>query len=151
MEALLDELCGTLHNWFLVKPDGIHSGEFTIENGNIDCDFLAENQYFRIKGSVFNDGVWKYPATGMDGEIFVGEVWAMAVPPAVTALLTDIESWITKYGGIDSVQNSPFSSESFNNYSYTKATGGDSSTGSTSAPVTWKDIFADRLRRWKKI
>lgn len=151
MEQMLDEVCAYLNNWFLVKPKGIHRGSYEVTDGSMLADFLQDNQYFRIVGSVFNDGVWEYPASDMTDEAFTGEVWAMAVPPAVIALLSEIEEWQTKYGTASSVNMSPFSSESFNNYSYSKASGNRSDTSSGSSPLAWKDVFGSRLTRWKKI
>ena len=151
MESLMDEICGYIHNYFVVKPDGVHRGKYTISNGSIDCPFLQANQYFRIKGSVFNNGVHVYPANDLTDEEFTGEIWAMAVPQAVIALASEIEAWNAKYGGINSPNYSPFVSESFNNYSYSKGSrynGGGSSSG---APMTWQDAFASRLSRWRRL
>lgn len=51
----LSELCQELKNWFDVER---RFGKFEISDGSIDLsDILSENQYFRIIGSVFNDGV----------------------------------------------------------------------------------------------
>ena len=68
-----------LNNYFVVK-DGIHRDTFTIENGSVSLDFLQNGQYFKIIGSVFNDGIYQYPVTGLTDEEFEGEIWAMAVP-----------------------------------------------------------------------
>lgn len=153
MEKMLDEVCGYINNFFVVKPDGYHYGTFTIENGGISVDFLQDGQYFRIVGSVFNDGVYQYPASDLTAEVFTGEVWAMAVPPAVIALVSDIAEWNTAYGSIESINMSPFQSESFNNYSYTK--GSSSRSGgngeSTNAPLGWREMFGNRLTRWRKL
>lgn len=151
MEILMDEICGYLNNWFLVKPNGIHKGTFEISDGSIDCDFLQENQYFRIVNSVFNNGVHKYPSSDLSDEEFTGEIWAMAVPPAVIALMDEIQAWNEKYGSANSVNMSPFTSESFNNYSYSKRSGASGNGSSGSAPMTWKDAFGARLTRWKKL
>lgn len=151
MEILMDEICGYLNNWFLVKPNGIHRGTFEISEGSIDCDFLQENQYFRIVNSVFNNGVHKYPSSDLSDEEFTGEIWAMAVPPAVIALMSEIQAWNETYGSANSVNMSPFTSESFNNYSYSKRSGASGSGSSSSAPMTWKDAFGARLARWRKI
>lgn len=153
MEQMLDEVCGYLNNWFLVKPNGIHLGKFEVTDDGLSVDFLQTGQYFRVRNSVFNDGVWKYPAANMIAESFSGEIWAMAIPPAVIALVDEIATWVAKYGTIDSVNMSPFQSESFNNYSYSKS-GGGGATGTSSggsSPTTWRDVFASRLVRWKKI
>ncbi len=146
METLMDEVLDSIHNYFV---DTIHEGKFVIENGTLEADFLKENQYFRIIGSTFNDCVYKYPATDLIDEEFSGAVWAMRVPPSFIALLSEIEAWIDKYDGDDSTLNSPYTSESFNNYSYSKASG-TNSDGSY-APVTWQSIFAKRLDRWRKL
>lgn len=150
METLMDEFCGYVHNYFLAKG-GIHKGTFNISDGVIDADFLISGQYFRILGSILNDGVYKYPCNDLLDEEFEGEVWAMAVPSAVTALLIDIEAWNEKYGGVDSENYSPFVSESFNNYSYSKGSrSSGSSSSSSGTPITWKDVFASQLRRWRR-
>lgn len=151
MEQMLDELCGELCNYFEEKPDGIHSGKFTIEDGQLQADFLQNGQYFRVKGSVFNDGVYKYPANGLVNESFTGQVWAMAVPPAVIALCDDIQVWNEKYGDITGVNYSPFQSESFNNYSYSKRSGSYGSDNASASPMTWKDAFSKKLTRWRKL
>lgn len=143
MNTLLDEICGYLHNYFV---DKIHEGTYTVANGGIDLP-LQTGQYFYVKGSVFNDGVWEYPATGMHDETFTGEIWAMAVPAAVMSLASDISEWITAYA--DSNLDSPFTSESFNNYSYSKAQSTSADGGY--APVTWQNIFSSRLARWRKL
>lgn len=151
MEKTLDELCGYINNYFETKPGGIHRGTFAVEDGSLSVDFLQSGQYFRIKGSVFNDGVYTYPANDLVDETFVGEVWAMAVPPAVIALCLEIQKWEDKYGGVDSVNMSPFSSESFNNYSYTKGGSNRSNSTSGSSSTTWQDVFGSRLTRWRKL
>lgn len=148
---MLTEICNYLKNWFDYDQPKFY-GKFKIENGSIssvsegDMDIIA-GQYFRIIGSVLNDGVYTL-ADELEDEVFDGAVWLMAVPKDVKTLASDIQAWQTKYGGIDSVNLSPFQSESFGGYSYSK--GGSSSTSSSSVP-TWQSIFADRLARYKKI
>jgi hypothetical protein len=139
-EITMNDLCDKLNNYFERE---IHTGTFTVENGSISLPFLLNGQYFRIVGSVLNDGVYKYPCSGLTDESFRGEVWAMGVPPSLIALLADINEWQTKYG--ENAQ-SPYSSESFAGYSYSKAT--DSQTGGA---MTWQSVFRDRLSRWRKI
>lgn len=139
---MLEQILRELKNYFIRE---VWVGTFTISDGAIDLDFLQKDQYFRIAGSVFNDGVHKYPAEGLADETFSGEVWAMAVPPAVIALSEEIETWCEEN---KEALNSPFVSESFGGYSYSKGTGGASS--GFSAPITWKEAFASRLNPWRK-
>lgn len=59
---MLEQVLRHLNNWFLVE---IHEGTFAVENGSIALPFLLNNQYFRICGSVFNDGLHQYPAADL--------------------------------------------------------------------------------------
>lgn len=143
---MLTELCQELRNWF--ERDK-YIGAFTIENGQISMPdgSIQSGQYFRIIGSVFNDGVHKYGENILVDEIFKGAVWTMAVPPAVVDLSERIRQWIDKYGDLVS---SPYSSESFGGYSYVKA-GSGRGNGDSSAGLTWQDTFANELNKWRKI
>ena len=138
---MLTEICAELRNWFVV-PNGVHIQTYTISGGSIaPLDFLQEGQYFRIIGSVFNDGVHQYPAADLTDEIFHGAVWAMAVPPTLIALSAEIE----EYNKSDAGKASPYISENFGGYGYTKA------TGSNGKVLTWKSVFADALNRYRKL
>ena len=138
---MLTELCAEIRNYFLM-PNGIHTGTFTISGGSIaPLDFLKEGQYFRIVGSTFNDGVHQYPVADMADESFTGAVWAMAVPPAVVALADDIKA----YNESDAAKPTPFASESFGGYSYSKATDG------SGAPISWKKVFSNRMNTFRRM
>lgn len=157
----LTELCQELKNWFdRGFPKWI--GKITISGGNLECRgdgtwlsrenvALYDGQYFRIVGSVFNDGVYQFPCSTLQDESFDGAIWAMAVPPAVLALLDDINAWEAKYGGVDGALMSPFQSESFGGYSYSKGAIGKSSSGNGGDGATWQSMFDDRLKLWRKV
>ena len=138
---MLTEICAELRNYFEV-PNGRHFGKFTISGGSIaPLDFLREGQYFRIIGSVFNDGVHQYPVVDLTDEVFEGAVWSMAVPPAVIDLAAEIEEY-NKSAGKPSV----YTSESYpNGYSYTRA------TDANGAPLSWQKAFSSRLSKWRKL
>ena len=141
MDTCLTEICAELRNYFEV-PNGRHFGKFEINGGTVaPLDFLQEGQYFRIVGSVFNDGVYQYPPTSLTDEEFDGAVWAMALPPSVVALAAEIKA----YNNSDAGKASPYTSESFGGYSYTKA------TDESGAPIGWQKAFASRLNRWRKL
>ena len=144
---MLTELCQDLHNWFDRER---HTGTFTIENGNITADFLKEGQYFRIMGSIFSDGVHQYPTAGLHDEIFEGAVWALAIPQPVIKLAEEISVWREKYEAADSAAMSPFSSESFGGYSYSKSGTGNVQNGGTTGG-SWVTAFASRLNMWRKL
>lgn len=138
---MLEQILDYIHNYFVKE---VYTGRFVISGGSIDVDFLQENQFFKIVGSVFNDGVYQYPTSVLADETFDGAVWAMAIPPAVIALSTEVEDWVSKYGAI---VNTPYQSESFGGYSYTKA-----SSGTDGNPtMDWRTVFGSRLNRWRKI
>ena len=139
---MLEQVLMHLKNWFLV-PGGIHEGTYTIEDGGITLPFLANGQYFRICGSVFNDGLHQYPSGDLRNETFDGSVWALAIPRTVIELAAEIESWETKNGD---ASRSPFASESFGGYSYSKATG-----SASGGAVTWQTAFRSRLNVWRKL
>lgn len=143
----ITDFCEELHNWFDV--DRIF-GTFTISNGEITVPngYLRNNQYLRIVGSVFNDGVHQYPVSDLTDETFEGAIWAMAVPPAAIALFERIKDWDSKYSQSEAA-NSPFQSESFGGYSYSK--GYNSSANGSDTTVSWQKQFKSRLNRWRKL
>lgn len=138
---MLGQILDHIHNYFELR---IVEGTFSIVDGCMDLDFLQDGQYFRICGSVFNDGVYQYPTSELADETFEGTIWAMAVPPSVVALSSEIEEWVSKYG--DALE-SPYQSESFGGYSYSKGVSGSGN----GASVGWRDVFRSRLNRWRKL
>lgn len=140
----ITDFCCELNNFFKKE---IYLGEFAIEGGQIVLPAIVDiknGQYFRIVGSVFNDGVYQHPAAGLTNETFRGAVWAMAIPPAAIDLFDEIKAWDTKYSQNEAV-SSPFQSESFGGYSYSKAATG------TDISISWQKQFKSRLNRWRKL
>ena len=146
---MLTELCKELNNWF--DKERIFD-TFAIENGELvgASEVLQSGQYFRIVGSIFNDGVYEHPATDLVDEVFDGAVWVMAVPPSVVALAGKIADWQSMYGGADSMNMSPYQSESFGGYSYTKKSGSATESG-IDVSGTWQGAFASELNKWRKV
>ena len=148
---MLTELCQELRNWFVRAK---YFGTFSVIDGELNVSDLVadgslqDGQFFRIIGSAFNDGVHQYKIENgeqLTDEVFTGAIWSMAVPPAIIDLSERISDWETKYG--ESV-SSPYASESFGGYSYTKALG----QGNTSSEgPTWQSTFASELNKWRKI
>lgn len=136
---MLEKVLTHLKNWFLVE---VNEGTYTIENNTLVLPYLQEGQYYRICGSVFNDGLHRYGDPDLQNETFTGTVWALAIPKAVVELAEEIEEWQKENG---KAAQSPYSSESFGGYSYTKAT--DSTTGDF---VTWQTAFRSQLNPLRK-
>ena len=137
----LFEMCAECKNFFSTENDR-HKGTFTVKDGAFaPLDFLQEGQYFRVVGSTFNDGVYQYPEANLTDETFTGEIWAMRVPPAFIELSTEIE----EYNNSDVGKPSPYISENFGGYGYTKA------TDANGAPISWHKAFASRLNKYRKL
>ena len=139
---MLEQVLMNIRNWFPVKG-GIHSGTFTIKDGGITLPFLADMQYFRICGSVFNDGLHQYNVLDLTDETFNGTIWSLSIPQPIIDLANEIQEWQDK--NADAL-SSPYSSESFGGYSYSKATNSE-----TGGAETWQSHFKQQLSAWRKI
>jgi hypothetical protein len=135
---MLSEICREIRNFFEVSE---FSGTFTISGGNISHPTLLNGQYFRIIGSVFNDGVHKYPADGLTDETFAGEVWALAIPPELIALSSEIAEYEKSGGGVSAISSEHYP----NGYSYTRTTDDNGDV------MSWERAFSKRLNKWRKI
>ena len=138
---MLDEIMAHLRNYFVKN---VYTSRFEIKDGVIASPSsiqIAYGQHVKVSGSVFNDGVYTWPITGLTDEVFDGELWALAVPPAIVALSEEIK----EYENSDMAKPSSYKSESFAGYSYTKNTNADGT------PISWQKAFAKRLNRWRKI
>ena len=136
VSGLLDQICGHIHNYF-AAPEEVRRGSYVIEGGGLELPFLREGQYFRIVGSVLNDGVYPYPVSGLRDEVFIGEIWPMRVPADVLRLAEEIAAWQNRCG---TAAAGPFQSESFGGYSYTKANA-----------AGWQSAFRNRLDQYRKL
>lgn len=150
-ERMLNEICAEIRNYFTWEHDK-HIGDFTISDGMISPSFDLPTDYIRIVGSRFNDGVHKRVNGDFSlvDESFHGGVWIMSPPADFLALVAEIQAWQAKNGGADSVAMSPFQSESFGGYSYSKSSGGSASSGGSSVP-TWQSTYASRLNIYRRI
>ncbi len=141
---MLERVCEHIHNWF-TDPEDIRAGEYAIEGGSMDLPFVLPGQYFRIVGSVMNDGVYLHPATGLADETFQGEIWPMKVPGAVRTLAAEIAAWQEKYG---EAMASPYQSESvIGVYSYARSAGLERNAGADA----WQGAFKGRLDAWRRL
>lgn len=141
---MLEEVLNYIHNYF---ERSVTRGRFVISSNSLDVDFLQDGQYFKIEGSIFNDGIYQYPCHNLKDEQFYGKVYGLAIPYELLLLVEVIEDWQDKY---QDKLNSPFTSESFGGYSYTKQTGGSKSNGEETN-LSWKTVFGSKLNHWRKI
>ena len=138
---MLEQVLMNIRRWFPVEG-GIHSGTFTIKDGGITLPFLANGQYFRICGSLFNDGLHQYPEDDLTDETFNGTIWALAIPKAVIDLADEISKWQEKNG---EAASGIYQSESFGGYQYSKQTASDG------GQLTVWSVFRKRLNQWRKL
>ena len=141
----MTQLCGRLKNYFIRDESDIHAGEFVIAGGELSpLDFLISGQYFRIVGSVLNDGVYQHPATGLSDETFDGAVWAMRVPPDFIALCEEITAFEDKLEAMRE-QTGAYQSESFGGYTYSLA------ADVPAALKEWQGSLRFRLTQYRKV
>lgn len=146
---MLTQICQYLRNWFAREK---LFGTFKVENGVLtfadgEALPLLGNQYFRVVGSVFNDGVKQAGVDELQDEpAFAGAIWSMAIPQEIIDLDGEIENWISKNAEAIS---SPYSSESFGGYSYTIRTNYSAASGSSQ--ISWQSVFGPQLSPWRKI
>ena len=135
---MLEAVLTHLHNWFPAK-NGKHAGAFVIASGVLSPDVgLMPGQYYRIRGSTFNDGLHYVGESALTDEAFVGEVWALAIPRAVQELAGEVAAWVEKNPETDKV------SESFGGYSYSRAQNASGGVGG------WQAAFSGRLNAWRR-
>ena len=139
---MLEQVLDFIHTYFIKE---VYRGKFKIELGVLNIDFLKENQYFKIKGSIFNDGLHRYPDNTLMDEEFQGEIWALAIPLAVIKIAEEIKTYVDEYG---SKIDGPYQSESFGGYSYSKSNGTDNHGNDINS---WQSKFSNRLNHWRKI
>lgn len=115
-------------------------GDFEITGGAIELSNVKDGQYYRIVGSALNDGIYRHPSYDLVDETFFGAVYPMCVPVSLLKLTEEIEAW--QSANADKLA-SPYTSESFAGYTYSKATNADGTA------YSWQTAFAARLKAWR--
>ena len=156
---IMTSLCREVRNYFVRSVDDKVSGTFSVVGGEISLSSpigrnfqIKDGQYFRIVGSLFNDGVWIYSSESMSAlrdEEFDGQIWLMAPPKDFVELADEIAVWIEKYN--DAVL-SPYASESFGDYSYTlRGTSRRNESARDGEDASWQTAFKRRLDAYRRI
>ena len=140
---MLEEILLHIHNRF---DYAFESKDYVIDNGVINCSILQEGQYYWIEGSIFNDGLHQHVADDLKDEAFSGRVVFLAIPRAVTDLAERIKAWCDAN---TEALDSPYASESFGGYSYSKASANGGSDGVTASG--WRLQFINELNHWRKL
>lgn len=136
---MIGEILAYLKNYFVVET---YHGTFTIEDGQEPKGVpFHDGQYYRVIGSIYNDGVWQAGNDTLVSETFTGTVQLLAIPPDLVMLAHEIEEFHNKPEN----QNTAYTSESWNGYSYTRR------TDKNGRPLSWTTLYASRLNRWRKL
>ena len=170
---MLEAILSHLNNWF-AAPGGRHRGTFRIDCGVLEAGFLREGQYFRIRGSVYNDGLHRaagraVPASTSDeagvesGDIAHGAGAEEEGGRDPLSRLRDEtftgEIWaLAVPPGIVALaaeiaawrEKNPETdrvSESFGGYSYSRGNAGTASGGAVGG---WQAAFASRLSPYRR-
>lgn len=136
---MLESVLRHIHNRFEICSV---VGEFEIDSGSLVVPGAQDGQYVWIEGSVFNDGLHRCPLDSLEDETFDGRVYLLAVPSAVEDITENISEWCADNA---ETLSSPYQSESFGGYSYTKsASGGSTLSG-------WQAQFKNELNPYRKL
>ena len=146
---MLTEVCDYVHNYF--ESGTVYTDDYEIADGSINLDsILKDGQRFKLCGSALNDGIYTYFHGGevydddgtkliyMASEKFRGSI----VPVIFTSMVKDIKEWQERN---QAIIESPYQSESFGGYTYTKM------TTSVSGLLSWKNVFGSKLNAYRKI
>lgn len=145
----LSRICAALKNYFVQFDQDVHAGVYTIDSHVVTpSNFLQNGQYFRVVGSVFNDGVYKFGDADSMGllvdETFSGAIWTMRVPRSFIDLVSDYDRLNAKIEELALVSTG-FASESFDGYSYTL------SSGAPAELLQWKSRLDSELNQYRRI
>lgn len=139
---MLEQVLRHIHNRFERE---VLVGTFEVSSGTFAVERAQDGQYLWIEGSVFNDGLHQYPLSGLTDETFDGRVVLLAVPRAVQDVADRAAVWTEEN---TEALDSPYQSESFGGYTYTKASGYSSDGTSLSG---WQAKYRSDLDPWRKI
>jgi len=146
---MLEQVLCHIHNWFSYDELNVRCA---ISDGQLPASVsIPEGVWYRIEGSLLNDGLHRHPAEDLRDETFDGTITICAIPNALLDVVEEIEGWQQAYNeGRDKALGSPYASESFDGYSYSMRdyTGANSASGGLSG---WQAAFASRLNPWRKV
>ena len=150
--GILEDVLWHIHNWFVY--DTIDVDACQIDEGALPASVtssLLDGQWYRIRGSVLNDGLHQHPAADLTDETFDGSLDTLVIPKPLLRVVEEIQDYIERNASaLEKAQSSPYQSESFGGYSYSLR--GDLTSNSSSGGLSgWQTAFASRLNPFRKI
>lgn len=153
--GILEEVLYHIHNWFVYDTASVDGCE--ISGGALPASAtsgLLTGQWYRIRGSVLNDGLHQHPDTKLSAETFDGEIDTLVIPKPLLRIVEEIGDWVTLNANArEKALASPYASESFGGYSYSirsDLVANSASSGSVGLSG-WQAEFASRLNPWRKM
>lgn len=143
--VILEQVLGSIHNWFI--RDTIEVSNCEVTDGQLPASIsIPDGVWYRIQGSYLNDGMHLKGSEdeGLTDETFDGTITTHVIPRGLLAIVQEITDWQAKYG---LEANSPYQSESFGGYSYSKGSGFAGQSGKSG----WQAAFAGRFNQWRKL
>ena len=127
---MISKVMKHINNYF--ETDNFYIGEITITDNVISPSVdLLDGQYFRIVGSILNDGVY-IKGDKLKNETFSGKIVGLAVPSEFISLTEEIKNY--------KPVKSQYQSESFGGYSY-----------NLKDDASWETAFKNDLNDYRKI
>ena len=142
----ITRMCTVLHNFFTDKSH-IFYNIYTIPDNILNNNFIKQGQYFRITGSVFNNGVYCNTPDDLKrlkNETFKGAIWGMDVPADFGSLCEEVERFNVKIAEL-SGNFRGYSSESWGGYSYNLP------TSAPSYMQDWQCKIRQAMNAYRKI
>ena len=145
MNASVGAVMRQINNYF---ETGYRAARFSIEGGRLKPEnCFAPGMYVLVTGSIFYNGVWQLgnglalqgAAEDLPDETFFGRVYFLRPPAEFLRVCDDIAVFAQK------TPDGALQSESFGEYSMTRATGRDGGI------LTWAEAFADRLAPYRRM
>lgn len=109
-----------------------------ITGGKIEIPEMWNGEYYLIENSRRNNGIHVYGNSDLLPETFSGIVTRLDIPLVLLEKWHEINQWCVLHR---EQIHSPYQSESFGGYVYEKNAGGSS----------WKAVFAEDLKPWRKL
>lgn len=148
----LEDILYHIHNWFVRGTMPVRA--CSISEGSLPASVtshLLDGQWYRIRGSILNDGLHQHPDTSLSDEVFDGWIDSLAIPKALMNVAERIQEYIDlTRDARETALSAKYASESFDGYSRSIRTD-LTSQGGSGGLTGWKAEFVADLNPWRKM
>jgi len=148
--VMLERVLSHIHNWF---ERGTSSVAGVSEGSLTPGPDVPSGAWYRLQGSLLNDGLHLHPADDLVDEEFNGTVTVLAIPRPLLQVVDEISQWVADTAGAEEfARKAKFQSESFGGYSYTLRGDLNASQSADGRSLSgWRAKFAQDLNPWRRI